>query len=112
MLSWLVPKRCLPKHPLPHPAMMELQALPTMGREQSASLAAASSAAAREEAITEKSHPFHTLTLTDDDGNLFGFDEYGEEIYDSNYDYYDRLDILCLSSNCATVASMEGMDEQ
>ena len=35
--------------------------------------------------------PFARITLTDD-GNIFGYDDSGEEIYDSNYDFDNRVD--------------------
>mmetsp|Transcript_4130 Transcript_4130/g.8770 ORF Transcript_4130/g.8770 Transcript_4130/m.8770 type:complete len:1387 (+) Transcript_4130:243-4403(+) len=53
----------------------------------------------------EKTRPFDVLTLSSD-GNLYGYDEHGEEIYDSNYDYYNRLhgkadsSILRISADC------------
>jgi len=59
----------------------------------------------------EKTRPFHTLTLSSE-GNLFGFDADGEEVYDSNYDYYNRLhskaddSILSLSSKCGNMTAI------
>lgn len=52
--------------------------------------------------------PFSYLTLTDD-GNILGYDSFGIEIYDSNYDYINRMrgkednSVLGFSDDCLTV---------
>jgi len=62
--------------------------------------------------FVEKSRPFDSLELSED-GNLFGYDENREEIYDSNYDYSIRLEsnkddsILWLSNNCVSLEAVK-----
>ena len=59
----------------------------------------------------EKSRPFAYLSLTHD-GNILGYDANGQEIYESNYAYFNQLkskednSILGFLSNCVDMARM------
>ena len=59
--------------------------------------------------------PFAKITLTDD-GNIFGYDDSGEEIYDSNYDFDNRVDakednsILKFRDSCRELYNIDDIE--